>query len=328
MKFFKSKSKLLVLASHLLVLIIYHQFGYLGHYGYDDLQYAEIANNLNHGVVDFSDHFTYRFPLILLTSLSFLVFGVNDFASAISSLLATITILIIVYRLLERKSTIYLSLGLSFTLFNHWFIFYSDKLMPDMFVALAFLLAIVVLRAYYFSKEKKKITSLYSFFLATTVLFGFTCKGTIVLLIPLLGYFFITDLILKRHQSFWLQSLLFAIVMFTSYLGIIGWLTGDFLARFRTISDNSYLNFCSYDQQPLSFLIKRIFYEFYKQQIDNGLLVGLLFVLPFLTTRNFKKLVRIKDESAFFIICTLVLVLIFKLYVYFAIKLYSYVFRP
>lgn len=307
MTFLNANSKPLVLLFHLLVMVLYHQFGYIGHYGYDDLQYAEIAYKLNQGIVDFGDHFTFRFPVILFTSLSYLVFGINDFASSIPALIITSIVLFLVYQLLKSKSTTYLSLGLSFTLFNHWFIFYSDKLMSDMYIVLAVVSSLFTLHQYFYSENKN--TTLYAFLLGFSLLFGFSAKGTIVLIVPLLGYLFLTDIISHRNKAFWIQSALFTCGLLLVYFVFIGWLTGDVFARFKAIANNSYLNPCSYDQQPTIFLIKRIAYEFFKQQLDNGLLIGFLFIIPLWFQKNIKEILLFKTSNDFILVSAFILLL-------------------
>ena len=85
-----------ILLIYIIIVFLYHLFGYIGHFGFDDLHYAELAVDLLHGSVNFEDHYAYRFPVILFTFLSYLIFGISDFASSLPALAITITILIIV----------------------------------------------------------------------------------------------------------------------------------------------------------------------------------------------------------------------------------------
>ena len=88
-----TKKQILIFMLFVGVLILYHVFGYIGHYGYDDMQYAKLANDFKNGIIDYSDHFSFRTTLLVLTSLSYSIFGVSDFASSLPAILISILIL-------------------------------------------------------------------------------------------------------------------------------------------------------------------------------------------------------------------------------------------
>ena len=79
-----------ILLIYIILVILYHLFGYSGHYGYDDIHYAELATNLLKGTVNFEDHYAYRFPVILFTAMFYALFGINDLASSLPALAITI----------------------------------------------------------------------------------------------------------------------------------------------------------------------------------------------------------------------------------------------
>ncbi len=68
-------------------MVLYHLVAYFGHYGYDYMQYAQLAKQIADGAftLDNGDHFSYRWTLLLPTALSYKLFGVSDFASALPS---------------------------------------------------------------------------------------------------------------------------------------------------------------------------------------------------------------------------------------------------
>ncbi|MCK4989494.1 MAG: hypothetical protein KAS29_03375, partial [Bacteroidales bacterium] len=84
------------------IVVLYHLFGYTGHFGYDDLHYAELASDLLKGSVNFEDHYAYRFPVVLATALSYLIFGISDFSSSLPALFITFSILLIVFSILRK----------------------------------------------------------------------------------------------------------------------------------------------------------------------------------------------------------------------------------
>ncbi|MFH2143868.1 MAG: glycosyltransferase family 39 protein, partial [Bacteroidota bacterium] len=299
---------ILILLLHVFALIIYHIYGYIGHFGFDDMQYAEIANGLKSGIIDYNDHFTYRFPIIFFTSLSYYFFGVSDFASSLPPLICTISIIFLVFQTLKKASHLTLIIGLSLTTFSNWFIFYSDKLMPDIYVAFSFFFSLYIINAYKFHSDKKKPV-LYSVILAFTLLFGFMSKGTIILILPLLIYFVIADLIKKRDVNFWIYSIISCILMLTIYFLIIWALTGDFSSRFKAITSNSYLNLCSYDKQSFNVLFKRISFEFWNLMIFQGMFTGFVFIFAFLFQRKIKAVLQINESLSFYLVSAIILFL-------------------
>ncbi len=297
----------LILAAHFLAVLIYHHIGFLGHFGFDDLTYARLAHNLNHGITDFSDHFSFRFPLIWLTALSYKVLGVNDFASAIPSFLMTGLILGLLFKILSPFGNRTLLFGLSLACFSQWMIFYSDKIMPDIYVALS------VLASLYFIYKEKFISSEQSaingFLLAFSFLFGFATKGTIVLFVPVLVILFLVDVFNKRQFKFWFYAAISMVGLLSIYLGYFWKLTGDPFTRFTVISDNSYLNFCSYDQQSTTILLKRLGYQFFDLLFVNNVLTGYLFLLGFLFRKNILDTFKMKTAFSFFYTVSILLLL-------------------
>lgn len=298
----------LILLFHVLILILFHLFGYTGHFGYDDIHYADLANSLNQGHINFDDHASFRFPVLFFTALAYRIFGVNDFASALPAMFMAVSVLVLVFFVLKNKGIEILFLGLSITALTPWFLFYSDKLMPDFYVVFSIMLALFIIYRYKYESNKKH-PWLYALLLAFSLLFGFMAKGTIVLLIPLLLYVFVTDLLKKRDVRFWLYALLNGLFLLSIYFFVIGWLTGDVAKRFHAITQNSYLNLCSYDQQPIEFLIRRITYEFFDMMIYQYMVVGLVFVVSAFFSKKIKYFFQLNDPFSFFLISTLLLLL-------------------
>ncbi len=304
----KNRNRSLLLLIFICVIIAYHLFGYIGHYGYDDLHYAKLAVDFKEGIVDYNDHFSYRTPIIVLTSLAYSILGVNDLASSIPSMMITVLILGIVYQLLKDKGSRTLIMGLSLTTFSNWFIFYSDKLMPDVYVALSVLLALYIIHQYKFQSNKKN-TFLYSAMLSLVLLFGFMAKGTIVLFIPVLLFFFIVDFLLKRDRKLWIFSIATGSFIFLCYFLIIGHFTGDVFKRFDAIVSNSYLNLCSYEKQSLTILLKRISYEFFVLLVYQSMITGFMFLIAYLIGKRTLSFLKMNNSFSYWIASSLMLLL-------------------
>ena len=304
----KPVTALIILLFHVLALLGYHVFGYTGHYGFDDLHYARLSNDLLHGVADFSDHFTFRFTLLALTALSYKLLGISDLASSFPALVITLIILVVIYRILKDKGSIALSAGLSITLFSSWFIFYAGKLMPDIYVALP---VVAVVAVVYHQRHVKSVSGhvWYAILFTALLLLGFMAKETIVLAGPLLLYYLVSDWMVKRNRTFWMAALASGFLMLTGYFLAIRLLTGDWMQRFMAIAGNSYVNLCSYDQQSTLILLRRISYEFFAMSLHQSLLTGFLFVVPLLFRRNLSGFVKQNEMLWFYAVSALILLL-------------------
>ena len=297
-----------ILLIYIIIVVLYHLFGYTGHFGFDDIHYAELSADLLSGSVNFEDHYAYRFPVILFTAICYAIFGISDFASSLPALIITIAILILVFNILREKRPMEIVIGLSLTTFSNWFLFYSDKLMPDIYVALAVLAALASIHHYKYRSDKSR-TALYAFLFSFSLLFGFMSKGTIVLVIPLLLFLVINDLIRRRDLKFWLYSLLSGMFLLALYLLVIWISTGDLFTRFDAIASNSYLNRCSYDQQSLMILLKRIFFGFFELSIYQSLATGFIFIIAVLFQKKGLSYFRMDNSFSFFLISALILFL-------------------
>ena len=293
---------------YLSILILFRVFGYIGHFGYEDIHYAELAHNLLNGEVDYGDYATFRLPVILLTALFYSLFGISDLTSALPAMLASASILLILFQVLRKEGSAVLFIGLGLTTLSSWFLFYTDKLMPDIHVALSVIAMIAVLNQYkYRSSQKRPI--LYAFLLALSVLYGFMSSGTIVLVLPLLVFLFLFDIITGRDRKFWLYFFLTGLAVFSLYFLIIRWVTGDFLERFDAIAGNRYLNICNYAEQPIRVLFVRISIDFFKLLLESSMALGFVLVLALFFGKVRPGYFSMKDSFSFFMVSSLILLL-------------------
>jgi len=289
-----------------LVIILHHFFGYLGHYGYDDMEYARIAARIANGEFDPANHYSFRLTLVGLTAMSYKLFGINDFASAFPSLSFSIGSLVLVYRILKDGSWPILTVGLALFTFNNWTFFYSDKLMPDTGVAFFAFLFFYVVYLYNYCPRRMPAMA-YPFFAALALFLCFNTKETVVLLAPLVVWLMVTDIVLKRSGKFWLQFVGFGVVMLACYLIICELLFGNAITRFNAIVANSYLNSCSYDQQPFSETLKRITYGMAKMFLVGDMLLGFIVVLAYFAVAPSYQLLKLTDRKSFFIVSIVIL---------------------
>ncbi len=288
------------------VVIGFRAFGYAGHFGYDDMQYAELATNLLNGNIDFDNHFTYRLTVIV-TALSYKMFGINDFASSLPSVLLAIITLFVVYLILKTKGFVVTAFGLLLTISAHWMLSYSILLMPDIYVV-AF--TTIAMFAYYRHKyQSHKRAALFAILFAVSLLLGFMSKGSVVLLVPWLLYLFVTDVVTRQNYRFWIWASVAGFVCLLVYFVSIKLLTGEFLYRFKAIEQNGYLNLCSYSEQPAGILVKRLFADFFKMAINESLAVPIIFIVAAFINSKWKIMLKIKSPSDFFIVSAAILFL-------------------
>ncbi len=304
-----SLSKRLVLLFFIGFIFLFHHYGYIGHYGFDDMQYAELAKKILNESVNFEDHFTFRFTIILLTSLSYFIFGVNDFASSLPSILISSSILYMVYRVVKKDSMIILLVALGLTTFCSWFLSYTDKLMPDIYLAASVMFSFYIFHRYRFVKNGNT-PLLYGVLFSFSLLLGFCSKGTIVLIIPWLIYLLVSDIKENKDWSFWLSAALSGLGLLALYFIFIYSLTGDAGQRFDSIASNSYLNRCSYDQQSIKILFKRLFLELPKLFMKEGMITAYLFVIPIFISNLFQRKDKLNFEQSYIINTSIVLLLV------------------
>lgn len=291
-----------------LALFAYHYWGYIGHYGFDDMEYARLANDLRQGIFHPANHFTYRITVLAFTALSYHIFDVSDFASSLPALFVTIAILMLLGFHLRKYGWIVLISGLGMALFSNWFIFYSDKLMPDIYVALSILAAVLVIYQERFNSQSPS-AHLRPFLLVLALFFGFLSKETVILAIPLFGILFMSDLITKKRKKFWLLTVFYMLIFGCVFLFGCYFLTGNPFVRVEALMMNSYLNACSYEQQPVGILIHRLAYGFFENMAAAGMLTGYLFVLPVLFRSGLFKILTMNTPFHFFSFCAILLLL-------------------
>lgn len=297
-----------ILAAFILFTIAHHGYAFFGHYGFDDLHYARLANALLHGAVDYTDHYSYRFAILIPTALAYALFGVNDFASALPPLFCSFLILYLVFAALRQYSSYTLALGLGLTACSNWFLYYSDKLMPDIYVALAVMLAVFSVDRYKYSSDHNQ-TQRYALGLVAALGFGWLAKETIVLTLPMLLAWVLVDLIQRRQLKFWGYTSLYGLLVLGAYFTLIWALTGNFFERLDAIASNSYLNACSYDQQSTEVLLQRLYYDFFALTSTEGILFSFVFIGAYLFRKEGWKLFRQTDSLSFYACSALVLFL-------------------
>jgi len=270
----KSKQQLsiVVLGMFCALLVGHHFFLFTGHQGFDDIGYSRLANALLEGRYDWTDHYSYRIIPISATALSYALFGISDHTSAIPTLIVSFAILYYFYKFLKDKP---LSLMLAIVIYfsMQWNLYYSDKLMPDLYVSLFTLIA-----WYHYDRYQTTSKDYHPIAMSIALIAAFLSKGTIILAVPVFLFLFASDLSQRRYR-FWKIATPSILILGTIYFAWIYVMTGSALSRFKAISANSYLNDCSYDQLGWDHLFDRLTNGFYHFLTSEMLIVPALFVL-------------------------------------------------
>lgn len=254
------QSGILILIGFVCLIFCSHLEYYYGHFGVDDMVYARMANDLLTGHIDWTNHYSYRWTINGLTAVSYRVFGINDHASALPGLLLSVGIVYGILKCLHHRPWYDGVAAVGLYCLYQWNVFYADKLMPDIYVSACTLMAWYAYR----QQSMPRSSPLRGAILFTLGLFfAFLSKGTVVLILPLFAYLFCRDMIRRKHLSFWKFTVGLQIGLSASYLLILYLLTGDPLARFQAIVDNSYFNDCSYSEMPWSATVDRLTTGYY-----------------------------------------------------------------
>ena len=289
-----------------LALILNFIFGYIGHYGFDDMEYAGIASKISQGEFPSDNHFAYRFTIVVPTAICYLLFGVSDLSSSIPPLFAAISILFFITLFLKKESSKTLILALALTSLSPWFLRYSNMIMSDIYVCLGFVSAVYFL--WKSQKENSNHQKIAVGFVASLLL-GFMSKGTIVLILPLILVVFIFNMIQKKNWNFWKWTIIYGTIGLVLYFALIYLISGDPFGRFNAIGDNSYLNRCSYADQDRGILFRRISTDFFELMQRDHLLINFLLMLPTTLFLILKKKFKLDQKTHFMILSSIVLLI-------------------
>ncbi len=118
---------------------------------------------------------------------------------------------------------------------------------------------------------------------------------------PVFAYLLLIDFWLHKQYRFWWYALGFGMALLLLYFLITHALTGDFTTRFKALYSNSYLNRCSYDQQELPILLKRIGRDLILLFHREVMLASSLFVLAGLWQQKIRNVIRMDAETSFWL---------------------------
>ncbi|MCI4668039.1 MAG: glycosyltransferase family 39 protein [Bacteroidia bacterium] len=258
------------------ILVVFHLTSFSGMKGFDGIEYARHAVEVLQGKLDLQDHhFAHRLAVVLPAASFYKILGVNDLASALPAMLATILIIFMMLNLAQRNHPNSGWWVILFFVLSPNILYYWDKLMPDIQVALGAMVAFWARAAY-----EKKSNPYLGIIMAMGLIWAFLAKATVILLAPIILFLLVKDLFQKKALKFWIWATSFTFGLLLIYFMTNYLLTGDPFIRIKRILAKGYLNTCSYDQLEPKFLIKRISYELIQIWAQNGSLIALMPCIP------------------------------------------------
>jgi hypothetical protein len=311
--------KRLILCGFILLLFIHVLISFAGFYNNDDINYARHAAAIMHNGIDFSpaaDQFQLRWTTIYSTAFFYRLFGINDFTSALSSLISfSLCGLLLQKILLQKKLSIYFFSMLIF-FFAHSTIFYSHRLLADPAMAFAVLWMYFSYRNYHLKNIKPGYYGLQfavAFFLAVIT------KETIIIILPLFAFFFINDIFKKRLFRFWMYAGGSSLILVFCYLLYFKITTGDFFYRYHVLENINRGSATDFAIIKSADVISRIGYLLWKAMLLNGdMLIYMTAVSAFLYRKKLQLTTAERLDSIGFVILLLsanLMTISFKYYV-------------
>lgn len=241
------------------------------------MTYASIASDVLAGKIDWSQHFTHRLTIVTITTLSYLLLGMHDWSSAVPALLCSVAITGLIWWRLRAMHWLWLAACYCLTYGSVWMLFYTDKLMSDVFVAVGILVA-------WLSYESDGSPRRQAMGIVGGLLWALLSKGTVVLVLPVVLVALVADLARGRRQQLWRQTIIYGTGCLLVYLAVYYIATGNALFRLEAIAANSYDNACNYANQPWAATWQRIGPDFWRLMTTEGWILPLSLALASVST--------------------------------------------
>ena len=279
-------------------ILLFHIFGFSGHFGFDDIEYARLANGLNHGYFEWNNHYFHRFTIISLTSIFYYCLDINQWSSALPTMLVAVFILWLLFKFIKKEKSFYVLFIIALTACSNWWIFYTDKLMPDMYICLSVLIAVYLLHRKNFKTSYNSYSN--GIGLGIITIIGFLSKGSFILFTPVVLYLLIKDLLAKQHKHFWLSFIVSSSIMSLAYFAMMYIQTGDALIRFAAIDKSSYANPCQFMAEGFKNVIHRLSLGYIDLLVSSGIIVPFIFVFASINYSSLKSIFKTKYSYHFF----------------------------
>ncbi len=196
-----------ILLGSLLCLLLHFYFFHGGYLGYDELEYAHLAQQLLDGSFTHGNNlYAYRYAGFVPLALSYVVFGIGDFANFSVTLLTLLTLIFLILKMLPSIDNVSKWLAALLMICHPMHLLYLEKPMPDIIVSLGFLLC------FYGYYQIRFIANTNSGEAATLFITGailtFLAKETFLIFYPYFLALLLCNVLQKQRWSFWKWTLL------------------------------------------------------------------------------------------------------------------------
>jgi len=262
-------------------IVAYWYVAFDGFYFYDDLTYAKNALQLVKGNFSFPDHlFSQRLTIIGATAVSYLLFGIGDYATILPPLICTLVTCNAIYFFLLKKSFFVAIMAASVYAFDFYTIFFSKVLYPDVLLSCFVFLGLVTL---FFARQSSDNVGLRAFGVVFSFFLAFVSKLTILFVFPFLLSVFGYDLTKQKNIKFWCYTIILSICAGGIYLWWQHQAFGNYFYRFNTIvGEGHYVSNGSYFDKNWYILLKRMTYQPLIMFLNSSMIIPLGLSFPVL----------------------------------------------
>ena len=282
-----NKIQLFIISTLVLIIgILFYFFAFDSYYFYDDITYLRYANQIANNKFHLTaDNFCHRMGLIIPTAMLFNFFETNQITSTLTSFFCWIGCLFICFKLLKNNYLAF-TISIIFCGLDYYHIFFINKAYPDMPLTFFSFLSLYVLYKQYFEIKNNELINSLAFSL--TILLAFISKTTIIYLFPFYLFLFIIDFIKKENIKFWINTIIFSVIIFVVYFGYYYIKTGNPLFIFSSIENNHYVSSGSYYDKGNLEMLTRLTYEPLLMLINSGMIIPLVIIILTFNYKEFK----------------------------------------
>lgn len=261
-----------------IALLIHFFFFHGGYFGYDELEYTNLAVKLLRGEYEHSlNLYAFRWAVILPLTFFYALFGIGDFANMLPTLISLLLILYITLDLMKEYSFAAKLIGVCLVVCTPIHLMYLAKPMPDVIVELGFLLCFAAYYKTSFSTSKSFRPAI-AMFTAGVLLF-FLAKETFLVFYPFFLVLLAVDIKKGQRWGFWKGAIISTFVFLAFYLGFFWVKAGNPFVRIDSLFHERYISECTYELQPAAVLIKRVLYGLWLDFMKFGVLIPVGFIL-------------------------------------------------
>ena len=147
--------------------------------------YAYYADNAGHSATPACancTHFELRWVPVFVTAFFYKIFGLNDFGSALFSLVSFVSIAVLLYAILRKETLFVIASGFVLFFLNHSTVFYTHRLLADTGISAFNFLAYYFYHRQLFGIKNRSVFN--ATILSIALMLALLTKETVIILLP------------------------------------------------------------------------------------------------------------------------------------------------